>query len=50
MYEIFPRLGEIYFGGLLRGKILEEANIQSGWHKLDEKWLSFVIFEYVKTW
>ena len=28
--EIFPRLGEIYFGGLLGGKILREANIQNG--------------------
>ena len=30
MYEMFPRLGEIYFGGLLGGKILREANIQNG--------------------
>ena len=30
IYEIFPRLGEIYFGGLLGGKILREANIQNG--------------------
>ena len=30
IYEIFPRLGEIYFGGLLGAKILREANIQNG--------------------
>ena len=30
IYEIFPRLGEIYFGELLGGKILREANIQKG--------------------
>ena len=29
-YEIFPRLGEIYFGELLGGKIFREANIQNG--------------------
>ena len=30
IYEIFPRLGEIYLGKLLGGKILREANIQNG--------------------
>ena len=30
IYEIFPRLGDIYFGGLVGGKILREANIQNG--------------------
>ena len=29
-YKIFPRLGEIYFGELLGGKILRETNIQNG--------------------
>ena len=29
MYEIFLRLGEIYFDGQLSGKILREANIQN---------------------
>ena len=33
---MFPRLGEIYFGGLLGGKILREANIQKV-DKLEEK-------------
>ena len=33
---IISRLGEIYFGGLLDRKILQETNIQNGWHKLDE--------------
>ena len=43
IYEIFSRLGEIYFGELFGGKILRKANIQNGWHKLEEKWLSFVV-------
>ena len=30
IYEIFPRLGEIYFGELLGGKILRKASIQNG--------------------
>ena len=29
IYEIFPSWGEIYFGGLLGGKILREVNIQN---------------------
>ena len=29
IYKIFPRLGDICFGGLLDGKILTEANIQN---------------------
>ena len=29
-------MGEIYFGKLLGGKILREANIENGWHKLEE--------------
>ena len=36
IYEIFPRLGEIYFGELLGGKILREANTQERLHKLEE--------------
>lgn len=28
--QIFPQLGENYFGGLLGGKILLESNIQNG--------------------
>ena len=47
--EIFPRLGEIYFGGLLGGKILREANIQNGLLKLEEKWFSFVVFEHIRA-
>ena len=43
IYEIFPCLVGIYFGGLLGGKILREGNIQNGWHKLEEKWLSFIV-------
>ena len=30
IYEIFLRLGEIYFGELLGGKLLREANMQNG--------------------
>ena len=30
IYEIFPRLGEIYLGGLLDGKILREAIFKMG--------------------
>ena len=33
---IISRLSEIYFGGLLDRKILQETNIQNDWHKLDE--------------
>ena len=47
--EIFPRLGEIYFGELLGGKILREANIQNGLLKLEEKWFSFVVFEHIRA-
>ena len=47
---LFPCLGEIYFDGLLGEKILREANIQKGWHKLEEKWLSFVVFEHIGAW
>ena len=43
-----PRL--IYFGGLLGEKILQEANIQNGWPKLEEKWLSFAVFEHIRCW
>ena len=50
IYEIFPRLGEIYFGELLGGKILRKASIQNGWHKLEEQWLSFVVFENIRVW
>ena len=51
MYETFPRLGEIYFDELLGGKIFREANIQNRWHKLEEKWLSFVVFEHnIRAW
>ena len=44
-YEIFPRLGEISFGGLLGGEILQENNIQYGWHKLQGKCPSSVVFD-----
>ena len=50
MHEIFPSLGEICFGKPLGGKILGEANIQNEWHKLEEKWLSFVVFENTRGW
>ena len=50
MYEIFPSLGEICFGKLLGGKILREANIQNEWHKLEEKRLSFFVFENIRVW
>ena len=30
IHEKFPRLGKIYFVGLLGGKILQENNIQNG--------------------
>ena len=43
------RLGEIYFGELLGRKILRKANIQNGWHKLEEKWLSFVVFGNIRA-
>ena len=36
IYEIFPRLGEIYFGELLGGKFFREANTQERLHKLEE--------------
>ena len=50
IYEIFPRLGEIYFAELLGGKILREVNIQNGWHKIEQKWLSFAAFENIRAW
>ena len=30
IYEMFPRLGEIYFFGLCGWKILQETNLQKG--------------------
>ena len=30
MYDIFPCLGEIYFGEMLGWKVLRKANIQNG--------------------
>ena len=48
IYKMFPHLGEIYFGGLLGGKILREANIENGLHKLQEKWINFVVFEHIR--
>ena len=50
IYEIFPRLGEIYFGELLGRKIFREANIQNEWQKLEEKLLSFAVLEHTKAW
>ena len=32
-----------------QGKTLREADIQNGRHKLEEKWLSFLKFEHIKT-
>ena len=48
----FPRLGKIYFGGLLGGKNLWKTNIQNRWHKLEwwEKWLSSALFEHIRAW
>ena len=36
MYEIFPRLVDIYFDRLLGGNILWETNIQNEWHILEK--------------
>ena len=36
LYMNYIPLSEIYFGGLLDRKILQETNIQNDWHKLDE--------------
>ena len=32
-----------------QGKTLRETDIQNGRHKLEEKWLSFLVFERIKT-
>ena len=50
IFKIFPRLYEIYFDGLLSGKILQKNNIQNEWHKLEEKWLNSVVFEHITVW
>ena len=36
IYEIFPRLSDIYFGGLLGREILWETKIQNCRHILEE--------------
>ena len=46
---IFSRLGEINSSGLLGGKFLKEANVQNGCHKLDEKLLSSVVYNHIRT-
>ena len=47
--QIFPRLGKIYFGCLLGGKILQETNIRNRWHKLDKKLLSCTVHNHVRA-
>ena len=42
--------GRDLFCKLLGGKILGEANIQNGRHKLEEKSLSFIVFEDISGW
>ena len=48
-YEMFPRLGEMYFGGLVGGKILREVNIKNEFHWLQEKLHSFGVFEHTRV-
>ena len=58
IHIISPRSYVKYFLGLVRfnfsgmsgRKILRETNIQNGWHKLDEKLLSSVFHDYIRTW
>ena len=44
MYH-FPAWARFILASCWVGKIWRKANIQNGWHKLPEKWLSFVAFE-----
>ena len=48
--KCFLGLVRFNFGGILGWKILQETNIQNGWHKLDEKLLSSVFHDYIRTW
>ena len=48
--KCFLALVTFDFGGMLGWKILEETNIQYGWHKLDEKLISSVFYDYIRTW
>ena len=54
---LFPRVhirnisppGRYLFCRAGRCEILRETNIQNGGHKLEEKWLSFVVFANTRT-
>ena len=48
--KCFLGLVRFNFGGILGWKILQETNIQNGWHKLDEKLLSSIFHDHIRTW
>ena len=48
--KYFSAWARYYLELMLGGKISRETNIQNGWHKLEEKWLSFVVFENIRAW
>ena len=48
--KCFLGLVRFNFSGMSGRKILRETNIQNGWHKLDEKLLSSVFHDYIRTW
>ena len=48
--KCFPGCVRFNFGGMLGGKMLGETNIRNGWHKLDEKLLSSVSHDHIRSW
>ena len=48
--KCFPGWVRFNFGGVLFRKIFRETNIQNGFHKLDEKLLSSVVYEHIRTY
>ena len=48
--KCFLGLVRFNFSGMSDWKILQKTNIQNGWHKLDEKLLSSVFHDYIRTW
>ena len=48
--NIFPPGRDLFWWAVRGwGEILQEANIQNGRHKLEEKWLGFVVFEHIRS-
>ena len=48
--KYYPARTRFILAGCQKKKILQEANIQNGWHKLEEKWLTSVVFKYMRAW